>query len=50
MGLSNRSCKRFLGSRRLRTARAIPVAIAINGEREITSATDHACGVITTMP
>ena len=31
-------------------ARATPVAISINGEWEIASATDHASGVITTMP
>jgi hypothetical protein len=31
-------------------ARATPVTISINGEREMTSATDHACRVITTMP
>jgi hypothetical protein len=35
---------------RLRTTRATPVTISINGEREMTSATDHACRVITTMP
>jgi hypothetical protein len=50
MSLSNRSCKRFLGSRRLRTARATPVAMSINDEQEVASVTDHTAGVITTMP
>jgi hypothetical protein len=31
-------------------ARATPVAISINGERDVASVTDHAAGVITTMP
>jgi hypothetical protein len=31
-------------------ARAIPVAISINGERRVASVDDHAAGVITTMP
>jgi hypothetical protein len=50
MGLSSKSCKRFLGSRRLRTTRATPVAILINGERRVASVNDHAASVITTMP